>query len=96
MWPSCINNLSPVEDNLGKRLPDWIEQAFNLKGIFNKSEMFVPLFPISVLGTCKTSAYIQCPNIPEHQWDELIKNSRAGLIQIQKKLQLLCCQIMNR
>ncbi|MEO0507679.1 MAG: DUF2971 domain-containing protein [Bacteroidota bacterium] len=41
------------------------------------------------------------PNIPEHQWDELIKNSRAGLIQIQKKLQIkqkhrfVSCWILN-
>jgi hypothetical protein len=57
MWPSCINNLSPAKDNLGKRLPDWIEQAFNFKAVFDKSEMFVPLFPISVFGTRKTSRF---------------------------------------
>jgi hypothetical protein len=41
------------------------------------------------------------PNIPEHQWDELIKISRAGLVQIQKSLQekqkhrFVSCWILN-
>lgn len=41
------------------------------------------------------------PNIPEHQWEELIKNSRASLIQIQKKLyfnqkhQYVSCWILD-
>lgn len=78
MWPSCINNLSPVEDNLGKRLPDWIEQAFNKKGVSDKDEMFVPLFPISAIGTCKTSAYIECPNIPEHHVEHAEDGSDIG------------------
>ena len=66
MWPTCINNLLPAEEYSGKELPNWIEQAFNARGVLNKDEMFVPMFPISFLGTCETSAYIDCPNIPEH------------------------------
>lgn len=41
------------------------------------------------------------PNIPDHQWAQLIKNSRTGLVQIQKKLhfeqkhRFVNCWILN-
>lgn len=66
MWQNCINNLSPVEDGFATRLPEWIEQAFNRRGVFNKDEMFVPIRSVSFLGKCSTTAYVECPNIPSH------------------------------
>jgi len=76
MWPTCINHLSPRKNSLEEKLPNWIEQAFNARGILNQDEMFVPLVPISVLGTCKTSDYTECPNTPEHHV-EAVKNGRS-------------------
>lgn len=63
---SCINNLSPVKNALGKELLAWIKTAFNKEGIFNEDKTIVPIRPIAVLGQCSTDKYIDCPTIPRH------------------------------
>ncbi|MBW4523432.1 MAG: hypothetical protein KME16_27650 [Scytolyngbya sp. HA4215-MV1] len=65
-WPTCINNLSPIENVLGTEMPPWMKDAFNRRDIFNEDEMFVPIHSISVLEKCSTDQYIDCPNIPKH------------------------------
>lgn len=66
MWASCINQLLPFKNALRVEIPKFLRKAFNDKGILNDEEMFIPIFPVSLLGQCSTAAYVDCPNIPAH------------------------------
>lgn len=66
MWPTCINNLHKIENSLRAKVPKFIRQAFNSKGIFDDDKMFIPIRPVSILGECSTGAYVDCPNIPDY------------------------------
>jgi hypothetical protein len=73
MWADCLNNLSPFPRELKTGVPIFIKKAFNREGIFNEDEMFIPVHPVSLLGQCRTGAYAECPNMPEHH----IENSQC-------------------
>ncbi|MGB3513929.1 MAG: hypothetical protein WBA93_32920 [Microcoleaceae cyanobacterium] len=69
MWPTCINNLSPIEVNFNQEIPEFLKKAFNKEGIFNEYEMFMPIRLVRILGNCSTLLYLDCPNIPNHHLD---------------------------
>lgn len=75
MWATCTNELSPFAYELRAELPKFLKKAFNEAGISNDEEIFIPVRPVALLGTCSTAAYADCPNMPEHhiensQWDD--------------------------
>jgi hypothetical protein len=75
MWAACINELFPLAYELRADVPKFLKKAFNKEGVLNDDEMFIPIRPIALLGSCSTAAYADCPNIPEHhiqnsQWDD--------------------------
>ena len=75
MWAACINKLSPFPYELKTEVPKFLKKAFNSAGASNDDEMFIPVLPVTLLGSCSTAAYADCPNMPEHhiensQWDD--------------------------
>ena len=66
MWPTCINNLSPIKGDFSVEIPELLKKAFNEKGVFNEDEMFMPIRIVNILGRCSTAMYLDCPNIPDH------------------------------
>lgn len=66
MWSACINELSPFPYELRSGIPEFLKNAFNEAGIFNESEMSVPIHLVGLLGKCSTDAYPDCPNLPKH------------------------------
>ncbi|BAY13189.1 hypothetical protein [Calothrix sp. NIES-2098] len=73
MWAACINELSPLAHELRPEVPKFLKKAFNDAGVLNDDEIFIPVRPVAILGTCSTAAYADCPNIPEHH----IENSQS-------------------
>ncbi len=65
MWPACINELLPFEHELKPGIPKFLKNAFSDAGIADEA-IFIPIRPVALLGTCRTSAYQDCPNMPEH------------------------------
>ena len=72
MWPLCINNLKPIDNSQESQLPSFLVKAFQERGIVNLQEIFVPICKVSLLGSCGTEEYLECPNLPE--WH--IENSK--------------------
>ncbi len=75
MWAECINQLSLFPFELKTEVPKFLRKVFNEKGVKNDKEMFIPVYPIALLGKCSTAKYFDCPNIPEHhiansKWDK--------------------------
>ncbi|NEU75396.1 hypothetical protein PI95_023270 [Hassallia byssoidea VB512170] len=65
-WPTCINKLSPVKNKNpleGESLAE-LREAHTWTDTFD--EMILSIRSVSILGTCSTAEYLECPNIPDH------------------------------
>jgi hypothetical protein len=72
MWAACINELSKFPYKLKSGVPKFLKKAFNEAGVLNDDEMFIPVRPVALLGSCSTADYVDCPNMPRHH----IENSQ--------------------
>lgn len=64
MWPACIAELEPFEFQLKAELPKFIKQMLEKANL--PDETFVPVKSLTLLGKCRTDAFLECPNLPEH------------------------------
>jgi hypothetical protein len=64
MWPSCLDTLTPFPVALRDEPPADLIEAFRRSG-WPDIPASLPVRMVTLLGTCTTDQYIQCPNLPE-------------------------------
>ena len=64
MWPTCINALTPFPLALQDKPPADLVEAFRQVG-WPDVDNTLPIRFVSLLGTCTTDKYQECPNFPD-------------------------------
>jgi hypothetical protein len=61
MWPTCMNDLTPLPVALRAEPPADVVEAFRQRGWTGP----LPVRLVALLGTCTTDRYQECPNFPD-------------------------------
>src|SRR5688572_2518331 len=81
MWPTCINALTPFPLSLREEPPADLAETFRRIGWPDKIDA-LPVRMVTLLGTCSTDKYEECPNLPQWHLDNAEANGDEFLEEI--------------
>ena len=82
MWPACLNHLTPFVCEIKPYIPEFLEEDWDAVKQISEYKVPFPVRLVSLLGHWATSAYPDCPTLPEHH----VINSRLYAKTLQEYL----------